>query len=374
MEDLEAAVEELSTIDPALLGDGQTLQRLYRLRQRYDAVVAGAAAAFDSSGEWSVDSAHSAAEWLAYFCRLPLNEARRDVRLGREVRTLPTVAGAWRDGAIGTAQVAAMTRVRTPVTATDMERDEEMLVGQAQTLTYRHFTRALAYWEQHADPDGSESTADKQRAGRHVRVSQSLDGRWFGELALDPINGAIVVNELDRLEHELFQDDWKEAVARLGREPTLTELGRTAGQRRADALVEMATRSATAPVDGRRPEPLFQVLVDYPTFERVCELADRTVVTPGSLAPYLDQAWVRRIVFDAKSRVIDVGVDRRCFTGATRIAVEVADRECFHPTCEVPAQDCEIDHIEPYGAGGLTVRDNGRCACGFHNRQRHRRP
>jgi hypothetical protein len=136
----------------------------------------------------------------------------------------------------------------------------------------------------------------------------------------------------------------------------------------------MAVRSRTAPADGRRPEPLFTVLVDYETFAgRLCELANRMVVSPGSLVPWLDQAWIERVVFDAQCRVIDVGVHRRLFGGATRRAVEVRGQECFHPSCEVPAQDCQADHIEPHAWGGLTVQDNGRCACGFHNRARHRR-
>jgi hypothetical protein len=64
---------------------------------------------------------------------------------------------------------------------------------------------------------------------------------------------------------------------------------------------------------------------------------------------------------------------RRLFTGATRRAVQVRDRECFHPFCDILATDCQIDHVEPYSAGGLTTQDNGRAACGFHNRDRHRR-
>jgi len=47
----------------------------------------------------------------------------------------------------------------------------------------------------------------------------------------------------------------------------------------------MARRSGTAPADGRRPEPLFTVLVGYEAFTRICELANRTVVSPGSLIP-----------------------------------------------------------------------------------------
>ena len=96
------------------------------------------------------------------------------------------------------------------------------------------------------------------------------------------------------------------------------------------------------------------------------------VVTPGSLLRYLDAAWIERVVFGSPSRVIDMGVRRRLFTGATRRAVQVRDRECFHEFCELPADDCQIDHVQPYSAGGLTVEDNGRLACGYHNRLRHR--
>jgi hypothetical protein len=122
------------------------------------------------------------------------------------------------------------------------------------------------------------------------------------------------------------------------------------------------------------PEPLFNVFVGYETFAGpLCELANGTPVSPGSLLPYLDRAWLERVVYDGPSRVIDVGVRRRLFTGATRRAVMVRDRECFHELCDVPADDCQVDHIEPWAAGGLTVEANGRPACGFHNRARHRR-
>ena len=40
---------------------------------------------------------------------------------------------------------------------------------------------------------------------------------WLGKMTLDPINGAIVANELNRLEHDLFEADCAEAKERLGR-------------------------------------------------------------------------------------------------------------------------------------------------------------
>ncbi|MGI9021994.1 MAG: HNH endonuclease signature motif containing protein [Acidimicrobiales bacterium] len=98
------------------------------------------------------------------------------------------------------------------------------------------------------------------------------------------------------------------------------------------------------------------------------------MVTPGSLGDWLDEAWVERVVFDGPSRVIDVGVQRRLFSGATRRAIEIRDRECFHEFCDVPAEACEIDHPLRYSEGGPTTQDNGRPACAFHNRARERGP
>ncbi len=128
------------------------------------------------------------------------------------------------------------------------------------------------------------------------------------------------------------------------------------------------------PAGARLPEPLFSVLVGYETFAgRICELGDGTVVAPGALVPWLDQAWVERVVFEGPDRVKNVGTRRRIFTGATRRAVEVRDRECFHEFCDRPAEECEVDHVQPWAAGGLTVEANGRVACGYHNRRRHQR-
>ena len=115
-----------------------------------------------------------------------------------------------------------------------------------------------------------------------------------------------------------------------GREPVSSELARTAGQRRADALVEMATRSRTAPSDGRRPHPLFTILVGYETLHgRICELSSGTAISPGSLLPWLDEAYFERAVFAPGGRV-EVSPTTRLFSGATRRAVEVRDRACTH--------------------------------------------
>jgi hypothetical protein len=304
---------------------------------------------------------------------VPATSARRRVKLGRALREMPAVEAAWLTGDIGEAQVALLASARTAETAECFERDEALLVDHAAKLSYRSFARALAYWEQLADPDGTERSAERRHADRRLHLSQTFGGAWALQGLFDPVNGAIVANVLGRIDKELFEADWAEARERVGERVCAGDLARTPAQRRADALVEMARRAAAMPAGARLPEPLFSVLVGYETFAgRTCELADGTVVPPGSLVPWLDRAWVERVVFDGPKRIKDIGVRRRIFTGATRRAVQVRDRECFHPYCDRVAEDCEIDHVRPWSEGGLTVEDNGRVACGFHNRERQR--
>jgi hypothetical protein len=247
-------------------------------------------------------------------------------------------------------------------------------VAWARELSYHNFIRALAYWFQHADPDGVEKRAKADHDARRVHLSATFRGNWALDGFLDPLSGEIVHQALRRIADELFEADWAEARARVGDGVCTADLSRTPAQRRADALVEMARRAHAVAPGARLPEPLLTVLLGYETFSgRICELASGAVVTPDSVLRWLSEAWVERVVFDGPDRVVDVGVRRRLFTGATRRAVEVRDRECFHELCDVPAEGCEIDHVEPYGAGGLTVMRNGRAACRFHNNLRHRR-
>jgi len=370
---LTTAVDAVCAADPAQLADPDSIQLLHRQLERLTAVVTRATASFDAQRAWEADGAPTAAAWIAVRCHLPVAVARRRVQLGRALRHMPAVEAAWVAGDIGEAHVGLFASARTLATAACFERDEAMLVTQAGELRYAPFARALAYWRQLADEDAADDAAEAQHRKRRVHLSRSFAGSWVLDGVLDPVDGAIVARVLTRIDDELFEADWAEAKARVGDNVCAADLARTPAQRRADALVEMARRAAAAPAGSRLPEPLFSVFVGYETFAgRICELADGTVVAPGSLRRWLGQAWVERVVFDGPERIRDVGVRRRLFTGATRRALELRDRECFHDLCDVAAEDCQIDHVEPWATGGLTVEENGRAACGFHNRARHR--
>jgi hypothetical protein len=371
---LRGAIDALVDADPGSLADRDAIEELHRQLTRLDAVVTSATAAFEASGQWALDGARNASVWLATRCRLPRAEARRRVRLGRCLGELPATATAWRAGEITTTHVGALAARLRPPTAVALARDEALLVGQAATLRFEAFARALSYWESLADPDGTEDAEAARRARRDVYLEAGFSGMWLGQITLDAVAGAIVAGELERLELSHFDADRAEATERLGRDPAPAELARTPGQRRADALVEMATRSASVPADCRRPVPLFSVFVGYETLHgRICELAQGMALAPGALVAWLEEAQIERAVFGPGARV-EIGAHARLFTGATRRAIELRDRRCTHPYCDRPAYVCEVGHIVPYAQGGPTTQDNGRLLCGFHNRLRHARP
>jgi Domain of unknown function (DUF222)/HNH endonuclease len=369
-EDIDALVEQ----GASGFADGASIIALQRQLARLDSFTTAAVAEFDTWGEWATDGARTPAAWLTTRSKLSGADARRQLRRGRRLRQLPICAAAWSRGDLTSAQVDVMIGLSRPVTEEALSRDEETLVGEACTLRHDQFVRLAGYWEQMADPDGVEDEGQARVDRRDVYLVQGLEGMWLGQMTLDEVSGAAVAGELDRLERLLFEADWAEAKAALGHEPTADQLARTPGQRRADALVEMAARSKTAPADGRRPAPLFTVLVGYETLHgRILELAGGSVLHPGALLPWLDQAYLERAVFQPGGRV-EVGATTRLFTGATRRAIEVRDQGCTHPYCDQRLEDCQVDHIVPYAEGGPTTQENGRLLCGFHNRLRSQPP
>jgi hypothetical protein len=374
---LAGVVDRLCAADPAALADPDTIVALHRQLARLDAAVTQAVGAFDTSRAWAADGARSAGAWIATRCRQPAGVAHHRARLARALPHIPQVRAAWLAGRIDTHHAALLARAHAAAPHA-FARDQSLLVGHATDLAHRHLTQTIAYWEQLADPDGPDgpdARALRTHTRRRVHLSRGFEGRWHLDAMLDPLTGAAVADTLGAIETELFAADWAHAKARLGHQPRPADLARTPTQRRADALVEMAARARAAPPGARRPAPLLTVLVDYPTLTgRICQLADGTPIAPAALLPWLTPAWVERVVFDSPDRVRNVGAQRRLFTGATRRAIEVRDQECFHPYCDQPAPQCQIDHIHPYATGGPTTDHNGRPACPHHNRHRHDPP
>jgi len=370
-----------------------------RLKAQMDARTARWAAEFEASGAWQASGAVSAKAWLVHHCHLSPAEAGRLLRWGRALRDLPLVEAAFSEGRITGDHVDLLVGLDQGATKDALHRQEQLLLDLALTQTFREFKRDLAYWRQHADPDGTTEEAEERRNRRDVQLSESFDGMWLGRMVLDPVSGTIVDNELERLAQLLFEADWAEATERLGRTPLLCELRRTPSHRRADALVMMARRSDSRPEGTRKPGPLFFVHMDWETMRRaLCELEDGTPLPPTEMLSWLEGADIVRVThpndgpitmghavrvpevtLPCIEKILKDSPDRcecpptdRVFTGATRVAIELRDRRCSHPYCDRPARWCQIDHIKPYTQGGLTTQANGRLLCPTHNRWYYR--
>jgi hypothetical protein len=367
LERFDRALVELAAVEADDLGEFAVAmqQRLSRV----DAVATRAAGAFDANGD--TENARSSAIWLAYRCHLPKWKAKRCVSNARALRHMPEVDAAFAAGDINTEHVSKLAAAR----ATDPEafvKAEEDLVHEATALRFDQFSRRITYWQQEVAEDDAETKAQTQFDTRHAHSSKTFEDAVVVDAVFDKVGGAIWQNELDRLTDLLFKADWAEAKAMLGRDPYVHELERTPAQRRLDAMVLMATRSAAKPENAVEARVLLQVLVGYETFAgRICELADGTVLTPGQVVSVLDHADVQRVVFGSPSCVIDVGAKQRLFKGATRTAVQLRDLECRgDPSCDVRFPDCEVDHLQPNAWGGPTVQANGGLKCTWHHRQR----
>ncbi|MGH9097570.1 MAG: DUF222 domain-containing protein, partial [Acidimicrobiales bacterium] len=159
--ELEVLSQDLKALfDEGPVSDPESVAALLGLRSQFDAYVTASVGEFDKWGAWALDGARSAAAWVAARGKLARVEARRLVRRGRALDHLPASAEAWRQGDIGAAHVDTLERARNPRTRDCLERDEKLLVDCGSTLGPEHFGRAVAYWCQLADPDGTEESAE----------------------------------------------------------------------------------------------------------------------------------------------------------------------------------------------------------------------
>jgi hypothetical protein len=364
--------------------------------------------------------ASSTVAWLRHRLRLRPAEAKARVELAHRLRvgesdegpvdyaanvataaggrSMPATAAALAVGQVSVdhAAVIASTMVDLPGgLSTEQERvAESTLAGWARVhdpVTVgrlgRHLIHAL-------DTESLEEREQRTYQRRDLRLSDAADGSTRISGRLDAESAAMVRAALDPLAAPCPAADGSQ-------DP------RTAGQRTADALVELArraTNAGTLPVGhGVRPHLAVIVSLDSLTTRPADEADDRYGATgqagrfaassaiggsglggtaPGELGwggPLSAEA-VRRIGCDAGvSRVItgpasvplDVGRESRTVTAGQWAALVVRDRGCAFPGCTRPAEWCIAHHITHWADGGPTDLNNLVLLCGYHHRVVH---
>lgn len=277
-------------------------------------------------------------------------------------------------GVVSVDQFRVITAANTPARAALFAEAEEFLVRECAPLDLRGTRVLIHHWTETVDELlDTDLAAERHRcladgtdpeprptpiahSDARLFASRSFEGRLVLDGDLDPIGAEIILTELHRLVEQLRCADRRAGITR------------SPAQRRAAALIEMATRSATAPADGRRPQPLFTVTVGNDTMARLCSLASGVLLTSGDLVPHLDTAMLETVIFADRTTLVSVS-RQRTFRGVVRRAIQVRDQHCQHPSgCDVPADRCDIDHIVPYSRGGPTSQFDGTLGCDAHNR------
>ena len=371
LEVLSTAVEQL-VLDANDLSDGELHQVVVGLQRQIDrlcAVQPRHLQSWDARKVWAEDGSRSAGHCYARNTGLSISDAKRLVHRARRLSSMTLCQQAFLDGDLSISRADLLVRTNTTEVSDVFARDEAQLLENVKSLSFSHAAKTLHYWAQCANEANAESKAERQLDDRSCRAVRTFDGTVDVQASLDSVGGEIFLTEFESIEKELFEEDWAEGKERLGGDVSVYDLKRTNAQRRGDALVEMARRSAAAGSNSRQPKPLITVVVGYETFAgRVCELASGSILTPGQIVPLLGEADIERVVFDGPKRVIDVS-RKRSFTGALRRAIEVRDQHCQHSSgCDVPANRCEVDHVVAYVKTQATHQHNGQLLCGRHNR------
>ena len=139
----------------------------------------------DTSRAWQTSGARSAAAWLTWQCLVPTKQASAAVRCARRLRHMPLAEKAFLAGRLTADHVTLLASCHL-ANAEAFDVDEELLVGHATTLAFRHFERVVRYWLQLNDPDGAERDADAKHVDRRVDCSKTIDGMVVLDGLLDP--------------------------------------------------------------------------------------------------------------------------------------------------------------------------------------------
>jgi hypothetical protein len=223
------------------------------------------------------------------------------------------------------------------------------------------------------DPDGARPKEHRARQGRKLRFGREtadglipITGFLMGEV------GAGLKRLIDaHLRSPAFIDPLSDSSAAF---PDASD-SRTVDQKRHDvlaAIVNAASRIADAPeLGGAAPTIIVTVTADALEDPRGIGSIDGldTPVPAGSIERLIDTGGYQLERLGPNGRALSLSSVQRCFNATQRRAIIGRDGGCIIPGCSIPAGWCEVHHVIPYRAGGITHVDNGVLLCWGHHQK-----
>jgi hypothetical protein len=332
----DATGPELAKVMPDLIKAGR----------RLGAVEAKVLDQVDRQRVYAPDGHLSAKVMVRHVGQLPGFEAHRRWQTVRMLRDLPKVAAAYEAGTIGAGQVEELARTHAnPRVRDQMPAAEELLLEDAQSSTFKDFNVLLRAWRDYADQDGAADRARKAHDRRDLRMTEEFDGGWRAVGQFGTTMGSITADLHEAFTKAETAVDWEKAIAEHGDAATVDDLARTPGQRRADAWWAMCMAAISHATEGINIDPVLNLVMDHDTFEhhstgehpdpaanpagyrtRRCSTLSGKPIDPHDALGAALIGHVRRVVFDSRGVVVDMGRKSRLFTGTAREAGSCASR------------------------------------------------
>jgi len=399
-EDLEQALIMANKVNLAGAPGGtkaEALRDLGRMRNMFDALEAHTTNSFEATKEHRAEGHTSVVNYQKHHNRIRGPEGARRLTLAHRLRHLPLADAAMTDGKLSAEHVEVLAQAQHDLGEDIFALLEEGLVDAAVTERFVEFVRVVDYWVMRAKPADAEDRLQRQVRDRGASSSSTLGGAGRVDADFDPLSFPVWQAELGRLCEHLRQVDRAKAQDRLGRAPLDHELGRSARQRRLDAMRLMAERSAAYDGDlgpssfclnmhggtdlvAKILERIIEALeaaspdgsVDLDDLsydaESLHEFDDGTVITLNTILLALLTGTVRGVLFDPDGEVLRHGPARRLFTPAQAQAIRAKFWRCAHPYgCDRTYPFLQSDHVHEHHDGGRTDVANGQCLCRAHN-------
>jgi hypothetical protein len=347
------------------------------LRNQVDALAGQIAVAAETRGATMRAGSRNAATWTGANTNGSPARIRHDARLTRWLLDYADFRDAYAAGDLSRQHVDALRNAERPTTRWALYNDQAMLVGFARDLSLDDFTKALQYWVNAADPDGT--IPDQQIMRNRLRLRRRIDGSGTIDGELDPL----LMTQL----HEAIERE----IKRLRAHDQDTGVRRTNAQLRVAALASLVERGA-ARADGSTGNPLLKIVLGEKLAEQLlladadpqspitpsffdedyrCEFLDGTPLHPQFAKALLGVAEFRRMVLSAESRNLDVSVNTRTFPQWMRDAALVTTRgRCSELGCDAHFHWLHMDHRKPVAKGGETSFRNLDPLCSESNRQK----
>jgi len=401
---LRAGLSGLADTDVVDLSDEQVrsaLPQLLTAVNRLAALTAAVVGTFDTRGLAECDGQRTTRTWLSGFGRMSQGAASGWLNRARLLRELPALAAAAAAGAASTEHLAKVKELADRVGVKAVKDFDEILAELASTSNPADVEKACERILAHLDPDGKAPDPDADFARREVTLSRQ-GGMTYLRGRLDPEAGAALHTALDA----------------LMKPPTADDL-RTATQRRADALADLArlclSHGQLPTVGGVRPHLGLLItpamLLNHPTTPDTttaptaaphtkpnhttdsarCATATDPLTAAG-VPPLPEPPWlgwvgeippelaqriacdceVWRAILDPTTGLpLEVGRAHRIVPPWIRKALHARDRGCRWPGCDVPAAWTDAHHMIAWYLGGRTDVDELLLLCRWHHSRVH---